>query len=171
MLAFAFYIACNPDRKEENKDFESGTEVVSGKKDSLVTFAGKVVGIKDGDTFEILRNGKAEKVRLADIDAPESAQAYGRAARKYASNLCYGKVVTVKPKKKRDQFGRVLGLIYTEDSLNVNEEMIKAGYAWRYKYSKNEAFLQLQKEAKVKKLGLWADDNAVNPWQWRKDNK
>jgi endonuclease YncB( thermonuclease family) len=32
-----------------------------------------VVGLNDGDTFEILREGQAFKVRLSGIDAPEKA--------------------------------------------------------------------------------------------------
>lgn len=34
-------------------------------------FTGKVVGISDGDTISVMHKGKAQKVRLAGIDAPE----------------------------------------------------------------------------------------------------
>ena len=48
-------------------------------------FTGKVVGISDGDTIRVLREGKAVKVRLYGIDAPrkgttfwhQSAAVYG----------------------------------------------------------------------------------------------
>ena len=36
-------------------------------------FTGKVVGISDGDTLSVLREGRAVKVRLYGVDAPEKA--------------------------------------------------------------------------------------------------
>lgn len=170
LLAFVFYMACNPDKKGSRKERKPAAEQVYNDEDSLVMFTGKVVSIKDGDTFEVIRNGKAEKIRLTDIDAPESSQPFGKAAKKFASDLCYGKEVIVKPKKRRDKYGRILGTIYIQDSLNINEEMVKAGYAWRYKYSKKKLLLTLQNEAKHKRRGLWIEDDAIDPWQWRKQN-
>src|SRR5262249_51178302 len=35
-------------------------------------FSGKVVGISDGDTIRVLHEGRAERVRLWGVDAPES---------------------------------------------------------------------------------------------------
>ena len=40
---------------------------------------GRVVGVADGDTITILDDRKQQiKVRLAEIDTPQSAQPYGR---------------------------------------------------------------------------------------------
>jgi micrococcal nuclease len=36
-------------------------------------FTGKVVGLSDGDTLSVLRAGKAVKVWLYGVDAPEKA--------------------------------------------------------------------------------------------------
>ncbi|WP_116788803.1 thermonuclease family protein [Flavobacterium psychrotrophum] len=44
---------------------------------NLTTFTGKVTGIKDGDTFEVLCDSVPERVRLAEIDCPEKSQAFG----------------------------------------------------------------------------------------------
>jgi endonuclease YncB( thermonuclease family) len=41
------------------------------------TLSGCVVGITDGDTITVLVERQQVKVRLADIDAPESKQAFG----------------------------------------------------------------------------------------------
>jgi micrococcal nuclease len=40
---------------------------------SAEQFTGKVVGISDGDTLSVLREGKAVKVRLHGVDTPEKA--------------------------------------------------------------------------------------------------
>lgn len=179
LLAFSFYIACTT--KEDGKETKPHnekpeTEVAKphrsnnrNKSEILTTFEGKVVGVKDGDTFEVLYDGQSEKIRLVDIDCPEKSQPFGKAAKKFASDLCYGKTVIVVPKKRRDQYGRILGVIMTKDSLNVNEELIRSGMAWRYKYSKNKGLLVLENEARAEKIGLWADENPIDPWQWRKN--
>lgn len=171
LLAFLFYMACNPDKVKDRQKPKEDTVESHEVNDTLAEFTGKVTGIKDGDTFEILRDGQPEKVRLSDIDSPESAQPFGKAAKKYASDLCFGKTVRVEPKKKRDRYGRILGTIYVDDTINVNAEMIAAGYAWRYKYSKNKEYGAYQQEARENRSGLWSGDNPIDPWQWRKDRK
>jgi micrococcal nuclease len=139
---------------------------------ALKTFTGTVTAIKDGDTFEVLYNGQAERVRLAEIDCPESAQAYGKKAKQFASDLCFGKTVTVASGGKRDRYGRVVGIVTTEDGLNVNEALVKAGYAWHYKdYSDNPQIGVYEEDARRKGLGLWADNSPIPPWEWRKNNK
>lgn len=58
---------------------------------------GRVVGVSDGDTLPILDDRKQQiKVRLAEIDTPESAQPYGTRAKQELSRLVFGKTVLVK---------------------------------------------------------------------------
>ncbi|MDR2954311.1 MAG: hypothetical protein LBV43_04445 [Prevotella sp.] len=49
--------------------------------------------------------------------------------------------------------------------------MIRSGYACNYKYSKGKYYIKLQEKAKAEKKGLWKDNNAVDPWQWRKEKR
>ncbi len=60
------------------------------------TYTGKVTAVKDGDTIEMLVNGKAVRIRLFGVDSPEKGQAFGEKARQYTSSLCFGKVVTAR---------------------------------------------------------------------------
>ena len=40
---------------------------------------------------------------------------------------------------------------------------------WHYKrYSSSEVLAKLEEEAKSEKRGLWIDENAVPPYEWRK---
>jgi endonuclease YncB( thermonuclease family) len=48
-------------------------------------FTGEVVGVIDGDTIEVLHNGKAQRVRLQGIDCPEKGQAFGTRAKQATS--------------------------------------------------------------------------------------
>jgi endonuclease YncB( thermonuclease family) len=42
-----------------------------------------MVSILDGDTFEVLHNNYATRIRLSGIDCPEKVHAYGRKAKQF----------------------------------------------------------------------------------------
>lgn len=137
---------------------------------SAQTLKGKVVRVSDGDTVVLLdADNTQHKIRLNGIDAPENGQPYGDKSKEYLSNLIAGKEVIVEVKGK-DRYKRILGVVYSGE-VNVNAEMIRAGYAWNYKYSKDKYYIKLQEKAKAEKKGLWKDKNAIDPWEWRKVNK
>ena len=130
--------------------------------------AGKVVGITDGDTVVILDGTKTQhKVRLSDIDAPESKQPYGTKARQQLSDFVFGKEVTADCREK-DKYGRDLCTIRIDD-LDVNAEMVSVGAAWVYtKYNVRTELPALQEAAKEAKRGLWSlpASQTVEPEQW-----
>lgn len=137
----------------------------------LGTFTGKVIGIKDGDTFEVLYDNQPERVRLAEIDCPEKAQAFGTKAKQFASDLCFGKTVTV-INTGRDHYGRIVGKVVTEDGINVNEELVKAGFAWHYKQYSNSTVLDAyEQQARDNKLGLWSAKRPLAPWDYRRNKR
>ena len=135
-------------------------------------FSGRVVRILDGDTVEVLHGGAPERVRLAEIDCPEKAQAFGKKAKQFTADLAASQEVLVHAKGK-DRYGRTIGEIILPDGRSLNRELVKAGLAWWYRqYSKDETLGALENEARAAKRGLWADlDSAappVPPWEWRK---
>lgn len=137
---------------------------------SAQTLKGKIIRISDGDTAILLESDNTQhKIRLHGIDAPEKGQPYGNKSKEYLSELIADKTVTVDVKGK-DQYKRVLGVIYLGE-MNINAEMIRSGYAWNYKYSKDKYYIKLQEKAKAEKKGLWKDKNAIDPWQWRKEKR
>jgi endonuclease YncB( thermonuclease family) len=91
-------------------------------------FTGKVVGSADGDTVNVLRKGKAVKVRLHGVDTPERAQAFGTQARKLTGELAFQQVVTVVI-RDTDRYGRVVGEVPLPDGRSINQELVKAGIA------------------------------------------
>jgi endonuclease YncB( thermonuclease family) len=73
--------------------------------------SGQVVSVSDGDTITLLDTNKTQhKIRLAGIDAPEKAQAFGQASKKSLSDLIFHKQVNVYWEKK-DRYQRVLGKV------------------------------------------------------------
>ncbi len=130
---------------------------------------GRVVGIADGDTLTVLDAAQQQtRVRLAEIDAPESRQPYGSRAKKVLSDLVFGKSVRVVV-QEIDRYGRTVGRIYV-DSTDVSAAMIRQGAAWVYRqYSRDPSLLRLEQEAREARRGLWALPEAVStpPWEWR----
>lgn len=58
-------------------------------------FTGNVIGVIEGDAIRVMHNGRAAEIRLNSIDCPEKDQAYGKQAKQAASELVYGKEVTL----------------------------------------------------------------------------
>lgn len=133
---------------------------------------GRVIHIADGDTFTmILDDHTQERVRLQGIDAPEHYQAFANQSRQALSRLIFHKRVKVFF-KHRDQYGRLLGTVFTPDDLNVNWQMVKWGYAWQYRrYSSDPRLHQAEKEARQAKRGLWKDPHPQPPWEWRREQR
>ena len=137
-------------------------------KPSTTSFTAKVIGIKDGDTIEVLYQGKSETIRLLDIDCPEKKQAFGQKAKQFTSDLCFGKEVRIERNEKPDRYQRSLATVFVGKT-NVNEALVKAGLAWYFKkYSDNKTLATLESIAIKKKVGLWADHNPIAPWDYRK---
>jgi len=98
-------------------------------------YLGKVVGIADGDTLTLLvpdgASYKQVKVRLGEIDTPESKQPYGERAKQALSDLAYNQQARVVV-QDTDKYGRTVGRVYV-GSLDVNAELVKQGAAWVYR--------------------------------------
>jgi endonuclease YncB( thermonuclease family) len=130
-------------------------------------FAGRVVGITDGDTIKVLRAGRAETVRLEGVDAPEKRQAYGERARRFAADLSFDRTVVVRA-TGRDRNGRLLGEVVLPDGRSLNQELVRAGYAWWFRrYSRDVRLARLEEEARQDRRGLWADHAPEPPWEYR----
>ncbi len=128
---------------------------------------GKVVAVADGDTITVLRDKEQVKVRLAEIDAPEKAQAFGNRSKQSLSDMCFGKIATLADKGK-DRYGRTLARVTCAD-IDANAEQVRRGMAWVYdRYVTDRGLYSIQDEARAAKRGLWADVNPVPPWEWRK---
>lgn len=138
---------------------------------SAHTLKGKIVRVTDGDTVVLLDSTNTQhRIRLNGIDAPERGQPYGTKATNFVKELAAGKQATVEYENK-DRYGRILGTLYVGDK-NINEELLKAGLAWHYKfYNKDKRLADLEKEAKEKKLNIWSEKNPIEPYRWRKGDR
>lgn len=131
----------------------------------------RVIKVIDGDTIQVDINGKTETLRLIGIDAPETGDprslvsCFGNEATNKAKEILNGKSVYLEAdptQGERDKYNRLLWYVFLENGTNFNNLMISQGFAHEYTYRvpyKYQAeFKQAERQAREKKLGLWADD-------------
>jgi endonuclease YncB( thermonuclease family) len=129
---------------------------------------GRVVAIQDGDTLTVLVDRRELKVRLANIDAPESRQPFGTRSKQSLSDLCFKKEARLQT-NGQDRYGRTIATIYCA-GVDANAVQVRQGMAWvfaRYA-SPNSPLYALQNEAKQSHRGLWSDTSPIPPWEWRR---
>jgi micrococcal nuclease len=137
---------------------------------TIEEFSGRVVSLSDGDTVTVLKDRKQTKVRLEGIDAPEKSQAFGNKSKDALADLIGRKEVTIHA-TGTDKYGRTLARVIF-DGQDVSEFMVARGMAWHYKeYSDDESLAELEDKARASKIGLWAEPNALPPWEFRKRRK
>ncbi|MEJ7636801.1 MAG: thermonuclease family protein [Singulisphaera sp.] len=128
-----------------------------------------MIGGSDGDTITVLSGRTPTKVRLHGIDAPETGQDYGSRAKQVASEIAFGKNVTVRAIEK-DHYGRTVAEVIPPDGRSMNREMVGQGAAWWYRECApaDGRLARLESEAKATRRGLWGQPNPVPPWEWRR---
>ncbi|GAV62456.1 SNase domain-containing protein [Cephalotus follicularis] len=110
------------------------------------------------------------RIRLRGIDAPESSMPYGKEAKDELIKLVQGKCLKIWVYNE-DQYGRCVGDLHC-NGMFVQEIMLKNGCAWHYTaYDKRPELATWEKEARAKRLGLWASSNPEKPWEWRKNRR
>lgn len=145
----------------------------------------RVERVVDGDTLDILMNGKKERVRLIGLDTPEvvdprkTVQCFGKEASEKAKQILNGASVRIETDPSqglRDKYGRLLAYIFPETSydapmygrtlerhtLSFNEYMIAEGYGheytYRLPYKYQREFKAAERSAREARKGLWAPD-------------
>ena len=97
-------------------------------------------------------------------------QPYGEEAARELKKLILGETVEV-TRAGAKTYKREVCLIY-KDGIDVNLEMVKRGYAWAYAhYLKRpyaSEYIDAERAAHEKHLGLWQDANPTPPWEFRR---
>ncbi|MGQ2966443.1 thermonuclease family protein [Methylophilus sp.] len=122
--------------------------------------------VVDGDTVIIRDQGSSYRLRLLDIDAPESQQAYGKQAKRSLMSLCNGKIEV--RTSGTDLYGRTLGHLSC-NNIDASRYQVAQGMAWfNSRYSSRTELAPLQQQAQQQALGLWQQPDPTPPWVWRK---
>lgn len=144
-----------------------------------------VTAVHDGDTVTIRiqephdpRDNSILRVRLWGIDAPELKQDFGAQAQEAMEKMVMNKDVEI-VSHGVERYGRTLGEItvsgYNPDAHpgthpdSANLKLVRMGLAWWYrKFSPGAVeYRQAEQRAREDRVGLWAGDSPVAPWDFR----
>ena len=132
----------------------------------------EVLSIGDGDTIRARQGGRAITVRLACIDAPETAQnPYGKQVRRYLQQrLPIGRQVTLAV-KTTDRYGRTVAEVISD--ININLAMVEDGQAFVYRQYLGgcdaKEYLDAEFRASRHRYGVWQVKGGITrPWDFRK---
>lgn len=141
----------------------------------LARYRGVVQSVHDGDTIRVRdEDGRVHKIRLAYIDAPELKQTSGQDSADALRNRIEGQHVRM-VRFGLDRYQREVGQIWLADE-DVNLWLVRQGWAWHYQSiaRKEQAkpdytrYQLAELQAKQHQLGLWQNQDAVAPWQFRR---
>jgi len=131
-----------------------------------------ILSIGDGDTIRVRQGGKLLTVRLACIDAPETAQSpYGQHARAYLQQrLPIGREVSLEV-KTTDRYGRSVAEVFS--GVNINLALVEDGQAFAYRQFLRgcdaKAYLEAEERASRARLGVWQVPGGITrPWDFRR---
>lgn len=125
----------------------------------------------DGDTIDVIIDGREDRVRLTGIDTPEKArrdtgapaECFGDEATAFTETLLpVGTLVRLeRDVVGRDDYGRLLAYVYrADDGIFVNYEIVRQGYAQPLTIPPNVTFsdlmVQAARDAEAADAGLWS---------------
>ena len=131
-------------------------------------FQTKIVGIINGDTYELLDEDKeVVQVMLSEVDAPEPGQDFSDEATTFSKKLLLKKKVTIEFRGK-DFFGNKLAILTLKDGSKIHDLLLENGLAMVRERKKDPELLKTQEVAKSSKIGLWSIEEPVTPWVYRR---
>lgn len=131
---------------------------------------GRAERVVDGDTLWLAPSGggRALKLRLQGLDAPELCQPWGPQARDALRALVQGhdelrvRVVT------RDAYGRLLVRLADAQGRDLGEQLVRQGAAWDDGWQRRPGpYAAAERVARALGLGLHADPAARRPREFR----
>ena len=134
-----------------------------------------VLSIGDGDTLRVRQGGRAITIRLACIDAPETAQSpWGQQARRHLQqHLPIGRTVSLDV-KTTDRYGRTVAEVISD--ININLVLVEDGQAFAYRQYMDgcdaKEYLDAEYRASRRRYGIWQVPGGITrPWDYRRTRR
>jgi micrococcal nuclease len=124
-------------------------------------YAGRVVSISETAQVVVLKDGRPQSLRLAEVEFPAKGQPHARLTRAYANRLAIGNEVSVEESRLAD--GRRVAYLTLQGGANLGAELVKAGLAWpsaRNAGRQAGSLAALEMRAMSDGRGLWGEARA-----------
>jgi micrococcal nuclease len=139
---------------------------------SAATLQAKVVEVESGNTLVVSNINRPLRIRLKAVVPPEPGQPFNESAREHLKALVLDKAVMVVYTHLAS--GYLEAKVFL-NGVDIGSQMLRDGVAWYDRasdYELNEAdrnlYAQCEQAARNEKRGLWQDESAVAPWEFRK---
>lgn len=133
---------------------------------------GTVTHVTDGDTIKVQLQSGPIIVRLGSIDAPERDQPQGAEAAAALTRWVDGQPVELEV-VSQDRYQRLVAVVSVHGK-NVNERLVKEGYAWAYRFFLTDRnYCRWEDAARRARRGLWSMPTQawIYPSDWRRLHK
>ncbi len=117
-----------------------------------------VTHVVDGDTLDVRAAETPLRVRLYGVDTPERGEPCFDQATARLTALAGRRVYLVPDARARDQYGRELRYVFTNDGHSIDAALVSEGLAraWREDGSRRDALVALEDAARASTTGcLW----------------
>jgi endonuclease YncB( thermonuclease family) len=139
---------------------------------TAATLQAKVTEVQSGNTIVVSNINRPLKVRLKGIAPPEGDQPFSDAAREHLKALVMDKAVFV---DYTDLSGGYLQAKVSFNQIDIGSQMLRDGVAWYDRsgdYALSAAdrdfYAHCEEAARAEKRGLWSDQHATAPWEFRR---
>jgi micrococcal nuclease len=146
--------------------FSSHGLAKKNKANEIKKLSGVVQSCHDGDTCRVKVKDQVLKIRFSGIDTPEKSQQYGPQAKEFTQGLLLNQKVDLECEGK--SYDRLTCTIF-KNQVNINEEIVRAGWAWDSKKYSKRKYESLMKQAQLEKKGMWVN-TTISPFCYRHKN-
>lgn len=131
-------------------------------------FLATVTSVQEGDVLIVETTGGPTTIRVFGVDCPDENQPGFDDALSFTRTMVDGLELVFEP-KGTDLSDRMVCEVVLPDGRNLSRELVRAGWAWRYKaHVRDDLVLtRLTFEAMESKHGLWAAAAPLAPWDFR----
>jgi endonuclease YncB( thermonuclease family) len=141
------------DEQPTTLEFPPGVSIESLK-------AGRVEEVIDGDTIDVLIDGREVRVRYYGVDTPERGRRCFREAMDRNELLIGQRVLLLPDARDTDPAGRLLRYVFLPSGVSVDATLVAEGFghAWRDDGRYRDQIIGLELQADAANRGcLWAD--------------